>query len=128
MAPFATRAKIIGTPQAAPALDDTTAWVGRLSPWITGLALLTLAVGSAIRLAALVPFTQIPFRLNTFGDDGFYYLEIARNFVQLGQFTFANVKPGFYSLAARATGLGDLSPKRQINVPSPTGEYDLRFV
>jgi Pvc16 N-terminal domain/Carboxypeptidase regulatory-like domain len=47
---------------------------------------------------------------------------------ELGRFTFVNVRPGSYSLTARAAGLGDLNPPRPIDVPSSSGEYDLRFV
>lgn len=45
---------------------------------------------------------------------------------ELGRFTFAGLDPGSYRLIARAKGLGEL-PARDIVVPSPSGEYDLRF-
>jgi hypothetical protein len=45
----------------------------------------------------------------------------------LGRFTFLNLRPGTYVLRARALGLGELIPSRTVDVPSPTGEYDLRY-
>jgi hypothetical protein len=45
---------------------------------------------------------------------------------QLGRFTFAGLKPGQYRLSWRVAGLPD-SPPRLIEVPSFSGEYDLRF-
>lgn len=42
-----------------------------------------------------------------------------------GQFTFAKLQAGTFLLRYQATGLG--SGFRQIDVPSPTGEYDLIF-
>ena len=44
---------------------------------------------------------------------------------QLGRFVFGELSEGPYRLRARATGLGETT--RAIDVPSPTGEYDLRF-
>lgn len=46
---------------------------------------------------------------------------------ELGRFTFVGVRAGSYVLRASAVGLGELIPGRAIDVPSPTGEYDLRF-
>ena len=43
-----------------------------------------------------------------------------------GRFAFADLQPGRYRLRARATGFGQTLP-RDVDVPSPTGEYDLRF-
>lgn len=42
-----------------------------------------------------------------------------------GRFTFSELLAGRYRLRTRATGLGEIT--REIDVPSPTGEYDLRF-
>jgi hypothetical protein len=44
-----------------------------------------------------------------------------------GRFTFLNLRPGSYVLRARALGLGELTPSRTVDVPSPTGEYDLSY-
>jgi hypothetical protein len=44
---------------------------------------------------------------------------------ELGRFTFAKLQPGHYRLRVRAEGLGEMT--RDIEVPSPSGEYDLRF-
>jgi hypothetical protein len=44
-----------------------------------------------------------------------------------GQFQFAALRPGSYQLRWRAGAL-PVQPPRAIMVPSPTGEYDLRFV
>jgi len=44
---------------------------------------------------------------------------------QAGHFTFGSLSAGSYRLRARATGLGERT--RLIDVPSPTGEYDLTF-
>jgi hypothetical protein len=44
----------------------------------------------------------------------------------LGRYTFLGLRPGGYSLSASAPGLTMASP-RDVLVPSPTGEYDLRF-
>jgi hypothetical protein len=42
-----------------------------------------------------------------------------------GAFDFAGLGRDTYRLRARATGLGEVS--RAVSVPSPSGEYDLRF-
>jgi hypothetical protein len=44
---------------------------------------------------------------------------------EAGRFTFGNLRPGSYQLRAQALGLAPVL--RNIDVPSPTGEYDLRF-
>jgi len=44
-----------------------------------------------------------------------------------GRFTFSNLQPGLYKLHARAAGLGELNPPRTVQVPSPIGDYDLRY-
>jgi len=46
---------------------------------------------------------------------------------ELGQFTFAGLKVGSYILRTRVVGLGELTPPRTIDIPSPSGEYDLTF-
>jgi hypothetical protein len=46
---------------------------------------------------------------------------------QDGEFQFARLQPGNYQLQWRA-GAHPAQPPRAIAVPSPTGEYDLRFV
>jgi hypothetical protein len=46
---------------------------------------------------------------------------------QQGRFTFGNLRRDTYVLRAKAIGLGELLPTRAIEVPSPTGEYDLRY-
>ncbi len=43
----------------------------------------------------------------------------------LGQFTFLGLRPGNYRLAWRAPGFALPAGPRSIQVPSPTGEYDL---
>lgn len=43
----------------------------------------------------------------------------------LGRFTFGDLHPGTYRLRTRALGLAEIT--RDIEVPSPTGEYDLQF-
>jgi uncharacterized protein DUF4255 len=50
-------------------------------------------------------------------------LQLARTDAD-GHFTFAHVQPGNYQLRASSATLGP-SPPRAIDVPSPTGEYDL---
>jgi hypothetical protein len=45
---------------------------------------------------------------------------------EMGRFTFAGLVPGTYRVVAKASGLGEL-PAQTIDVPSPSGEYDLRF-
>lgn len=42
-----------------------------------------------------------------------------------GRFTFGDLHPGTYRLRTRALGLAAIT--RDIEVPSPTGEYDLQF-
>jgi hypothetical protein len=42
-----------------------------------------------------------------------------------GRFTFGALRGGRYRVRTRATGLGEIS--RDVDVPSPTGEYDLQF-
>lgn len=46
---------------------------------------------------------------------------------ELGRFTFGDLQSGTYVLRARAVGLGELTPSRKVDVPSPSGEYDLHF-
>jgi hypothetical protein len=43
----------------------------------------------------------------------------------LGHFTFGGLRAGIYRLRTSAVGLGERT--RDVAVPSPTGEYDLRF-
>lgn len=43
----------------------------------------------------------------------------------LGRFTFGQLRAGSYRLRARAAGQGETT--RDVDVPSPGGEYDLRF-
>jgi hypothetical protein len=43
----------------------------------------------------------------------------------IGRFTFGDLHPGTYRLRTRALGLAEIT--RDIEVPSPTGEYDLQF-
>jgi hypothetical protein len=50
-------------------------------------------------------------------------LQLARTDAE-GRFTFPSVQPGSYQLRASSTTLGP-SPPRAIDVPSPSGEYDL---
>jgi hypothetical protein len=45
---------------------------------------------------------------------------------QLGRFTFERLQPGPYQLRWRG-GTHSEPPPRAIEIPSPTGEYDLRF-
>lgn len=42
-----------------------------------------------------------------------------------GRYTFGSLRSGTYVLRARVVGLGELT--RTVDVPSPTGEYDLRY-
>lgn len=44
-----------------------------------------------------------------------------------GRFTFSNLRAGRYQLNVRASGLGELKPQKVIDVPSPTGEYDVKY-
>lgn len=44
---------------------------------------------------------------------------------ELGRFTFGDLRAGRYRLRARAVGLGERA--RELDVPSNSGEYDLRF-
>ena len=44
---------------------------------------------------------------------------------ELGRFTFADLRAGTYRLRTRAVGLAEIT--RDIEVPSPSGEYDLVF-
>ena len=44
-----------------------------------------------------------------------------------GRYTFGRLRQGSYTLRCRATGFADPAP-RVIDVPSPTGEYDMEFV
>jgi len=46
---------------------------------------------------------------------------------QLGRFTFLGLRAGTYELAARDVRPGEMTPTRQVGVPSPTGEYDLHY-
>jgi Carboxypeptidase regulatory-like domain len=43
-----------------------------------------------------------------------------------GRFLFSRLRSGRYRLRVVASGLGDLPP-RDVDLPSATGEYDLRF-
>ena len=45
----------------------------------------------------------------------------------LGRFTFADLQPGQYQLRWRAVGYPVPPSPRVIEIPSPTGEYDLKF-
>lgn len=45
----------------------------------------------------------------------------------LGRFSFAHLRPGAYVLRCRARGFTE-PPPRNIDVPSPSGEYDLELV
>jgi hypothetical protein len=45
----------------------------------------------------------------------------------LGRFTFGWIQTGQYRLSWRAAGFPLPAGPRQIEVPSPTGEYDLAF-
>ena len=46
---------------------------------------------------------------------------------ELGQFVFASLQHGKqYTLRARVIGLGEV-PRQVVNVPSPSGEYDIVF-
>ena len=47
---------------------------------------------------------------------------------ELGRFTFVRLRPGNYQLAWLAAGFPTPPAQRQIEVPSPSGEYDLQFV
>lgn len=59
-----------------------------------------LTVGTAIRLAYIVPLTSPPIIVEPYIDDGYYYLEIARNFAREGRFTFDTIHHtnGFHPL------------------------------
>jgi protocatechuate 3,4-dioxygenase beta subunit len=45
----------------------------------------------------------------------------------LGRFTFSGLQPGEYQLHWRAEGFPVPAAPRVVQVPSPSGEYDLRF-
>lgn len=61
---------------------------------------LFLAVGTAVRLVYIVPLTRLPIVSEPYIDDGYYYLEIARNFAHSGRFTFDTIHNtnGFHPL------------------------------
>jgi hypothetical protein len=44
---------------------------------------------------------------------------------ELGRFTFGDLRAGSYRLRTRALGLAEIT--RVVDVPSPTGEYDVQF-
>lgn len=69
----------------------------RIYAW---LAAILLIVGGTARVAAIVPLTSAAQLGKTFADDGYYYLEIARNFVRTHSFTFdgLNLTNGFHPL------------------------------
>jgi len=54
---------------------------------------------------------------------GTHRLQLARTGAD-GRFTFVSVRPDSYQLRASSTTLG-VAPPRSIDVPSPSGEYDL---
>ena len=45
---------------------------------------------------------------------------------ELGRFTFGRLRVGSFRLRTQAMGLGEIT--RDVDVPSPSGEYDLRFI
>ena len=45
---------------------------------------------------------------------------------ELGRFTFSDLRPGLYQLRTRATRLGEVE-RKNVEVPTNTGEYDLIF-
>lgn len=64
------------------------------------LAGLCLLVGAIARVIAVQPLTHVSMVHWPFADDGFYYLEIARNVARLGKFTFDGINRtnGFHPL------------------------------
>lgn len=72
----------------------TTAWLHAT------FVLLFLAVGTAVRFAYIVLLTSPPLIIEPYIDDGYYYLEIARNFALYGRFTFDTIHNtnGFHPL------------------------------
>jgi hypothetical protein len=44
---------------------------------------------------------------------------------EMGRFTFDNLRAGRYRLRTQALELGPIT--RDVDVPSPSGEYDLQF-
>jgi hypothetical protein len=67
------------------------------------------------------PVTGAWVRLETLTGEGLRTTETDPE----GRFTFSALRAGRYRVRTRATGLGEIS--RDVDVPSPTGEYDLRF-
>lgn len=70
-----------------------------------------------------VPVPNAWVRLETRSDEPLQTTETN----ELGRFTFEQLRPGEYQLNWRATGHPAPVEPRPITVPSPTGEYDLKF-
>ena len=81
---------------------------------------LNVAPGNAPILEEALPNVSVEL-LNLAGDR----LQLTKT-NEAGRFTFADLRPGSYQLRAQALGLAPVL--RNIDVPSPTGEYDLRFI
>ncbi len=64
------------------------------------VAAICLLIGMAARMAAVRPMTNDPMVQAPFHDDGFYYLQIARNVATQGKFTFDGINRtnGFHPL------------------------------
>jgi hypothetical protein len=96
-------------------------------------AQITQIVGNALTLNAAIPKLAPGNALRTSAALTAWVAVEKPNGVQVqrtttdtaGRFIFGGVQPGSYVLRARATGLGEVS--RPIDVPSPSGEYDLKF-
>lgn len=81
---------------------------------------LNVAPANAPTLEAALPGIWVEL-LNLAGDR----LQLTQT-NEAGRFTFGNMRAGSYQLRAQALGLAPVL--RNIDVPSPTGEYDLRFI
>ncbi len=84
-----------------------------------------IQIGGHVLNAGVTPPVPVPgawVRLETSAGDALQTTHTD----DLGRFTFGELHAGQYQLRARAVGLGETQP-RTVEVPSPSGEYDLRF-
>lgn len=89
-----------------------------------GIADVWIQIGGHVLDATLDPAVALADAWVQLETTGGQRLQTART-NELGRFTFGALQQGQYRLRFRATRLGEAT--RDIDVPSPTGEYDLRF-
>jgi hypothetical protein len=94
--------------------------------WNTGLdtAEVWIQIGGHVLDATQAPPAPVPrawVRMETLAGERLQTTETN----DLGRFSFGELRAGRYRLRARAAGLGETT--RDVDVPSPTGEYALRF-